>query len=242
MSIFDVFRGFLNDSQPSALPQSLCAILAWFWGECMFITLEGGEGAGKTTLAQQLKILAEAAGYEVCLTRQPGGTGLGQAIRRLLLDGAEMAPTTELLLYAADRAEHVAQVIRPALAAGQIVLCDRYTDSTVAYQGYGRGLDLVLIQHLNHVATGGLLPDCTLWLDVPVAVGLGRLDRSRDRLERSDVSFHERLYAGFLTLAQQEPSRIRRLDATQAPDTVAGQAWGLIQARLNSSPASAELA
>ncbi len=199
----------------------------------MFITLEGGEGAGKTTLAHRLKTLAEAAGYGVCLTRQPGGTALGQSIRQLLLAGAEMAATTELLLYAADRAEHVAQVIRPALAAGQLVICDRYTDSTVAYQGYGRGLDLALIQHLNQVATGGLRPDCTLWLDLPVAVGLGRLGQARDRLERTDISFHERLYAGFATLAQQEPSRISRLDATQTPEALAAAAWATIRARLN---------
>ncbi len=198
----------------------------------MFITLEGGEGAGKTTLAHRLKTLAEAAGYVVCLTRQPGGTALGQSIRQWLLAGVEMAATTELLLYAADRAEHVAQIIRPALAVGQLVICDRYTDSTIAYQGYGRGLDLALIQRLNQVATGGLAPDCTLWLDLPVVQGLGRLGQVRDRLERTDISFHERLYAGFATLAQQEPSRISRLDATQTSEAVAAAAWAIIRARL----------
>jgi len=180
----------------------------------MFITFEGGEGAGKTT---QLKILADTLtdwGYKVITTREPGGTTLGQQLRALLLDPqTEIFPLAELLLFAADRAQHVAQVIQPALAQGAIVLCDRYIDSTLAYQGWGRGLAQTDLQLLNRLESVGLLPDLTLWLDLPPLVGRQRAQAAPDRMEADSLAFHERVRAGFTHLHQQEPQRIQRLDA-----------------------------
>jgi dTMP kinase len=144
----------------------------------VFITLEGGEGTGKTTQQTLLAEQLQKKGYACLCTREPGGTALGKELRALLLHGDPISPTAELLLYAADRAEHVQTRIRPALAAGQVVLCDRFTDSTLAYQGYGRDLDLGVIRQLNQLATGGLKPDLTLWLDLPPELGLARA-RSR---------------------------------------------------------------
>ncbi|MEL7085616.1 MAG: dTMP kinase, partial [Cyanobacteria bacterium J06597_1] len=165
-----------------------------------FITLEGGEGAGKTTLRDRLAERLTQLGHSCLCTREPGGTEVGRTLRSLLLQGGDLAIETELLLYAADRAEHVASTIGPALQAGQVVLCDRFTDSTVAYQGYGRQLDLAVIEQLNRIATGGLTPHLTLWLDIPVREGLQRARtraqqtyESLDRLEQAAIAFHERL-------------------------------------------------
>jgi dTMP kinase len=140
----------------------------------VFITLEGGEGVGKTTQQALLALQLRQAGYPCLCTREPGGTALGRALREILLHGDPLTPLAELFLYAADRAEHVQKCILPALAAGQVVVCDRFTDSTLAYQGYGRGLDLQQVRQLNHLATGGLQPHLTLWLDLPPEVGLAR--------------------------------------------------------------------
>jgi dTMP kinase len=190
----------------------------------MFITLEGPEGAGKSTQLPQLASWLEAQGREVFVTRNPGGTPIGAQIRQVVLDAANraMVPTTELMLYAADRAQHVAEVVRPSLEAGMVVLCDRFTDSTLAYQGYGRGLDKDLINRLNEIATGGLKPDLTLLLDLPVEVGLARAARARqaDRLENEQIAFHHRLREGYLALAQAEPRRFAVVDASEAPETV----------------------
>lgn len=200
-----------------------------------FITLEGGEGAGKTTLRDRLAERLTQLGHACLCTREPGGTELGQELRSLLLQGGELAIETELLLYAADRAEHVAATIVPALQAGQVVLCDRFADSTVAYQGYGRQLDLAVIDRLNRIATRGLSPDLTLWLDIPVREGLQRArtraqqaSESLDRLEQTAVEFHERLHHGFCQLAQQEPERIRRVDARQDREQVFDDAWAIV--------------
>ncbi|WP_017326939.1 dTMP kinase [Synechococcus sp. PCC 7336] len=203
-----------------------------------FITLEGGEGAGKTTLLTHLARKLETLGHPTLTTREPGGTPLGNILRQLLLESDRLAPTTELLLYAADRAEHVSQTIQPALNGGKIVLCDRYTDSTVAYQGYGRQLDLDLIQQLNQIATCGLAPHLTFWLDLPVETGLKRagdraknMGQSLDRLEQTPLDFHHRLHHGFRQLAEQNGDRIARLDATQPPDCLATAAWVLLTTR-----------
>ncbi|HIK21802.1 MAG TPA: dTMP kinase [Synechococcus sp. M44_DOE_062] len=207
----------------------------------MFITLEGGEGVGKTTqqplLAEQLR----QEGYACLCTREPGGTALGKTLRDLLLHGDPFTPLAELLLYAADRAEHVSKVIGPALAAGQVVVCDRFTDSTLAYQGYGRGIDLDLIRQLNRWVTGGLQPDLTLWLDLPPEVGLGRA-RSRSSgvvelavqstNEQEDLEFHRRVYCGFETLAAAEPQRIVRVSAQGSPAEVAARIWLVVKPRL----------
>ncbi len=182
----------------------------------MFITLEGGEGVGKTTQQALLAERLQREGYACVSTREPGGTALGEALRELLLHGDPLTPLAELLLYAADRAEHVNKVIAPALAVGQVVICDRFTDSTLAYQGYGRGLNLEQIRQLNHLATGGLQPQLTLWLDLAPEVGLAR-SRLGDKLEQEHLEFHRRVYRGFQALAAAEPQRIVRIPGEGSP-------------------------
>lgn len=160
------------------------------------------------------------------VTREPGGTQLGKALRQLLLcEKGAIQDSAELLLYAADRAQHVEEVLKPQLASGAIVLCDRYTDSTIAYQGYGRGLSLSLIHQLNWIATGGLESDLTLWLDVDVAVGLARTKNRGwlDRIEQADLKFHERVRQGYTQLATSHPERIVRVDASLSQENVQQQ-------------------
>lgn len=197
----------------------------------MFITLEGGEGVGKTTQQALLAERLQREGYACVSTREPGGTALGRALREILLHGDPLTPLAELLLYAADRAEHVNKVIAPALAVGQVVICDRFTDSTLAYQGYGRGLNLEQIRQLNHLATGGLQPQLTLWLDLAPEVGLAR-SRLGDKLEQERLEFHRRVHQGFQTLAAAEPQRIVRIDAGGSPLEVAARIWSVVQPRL----------
>ncbi|NEO83448.1 MAG: dTMP kinase [Spirulina sp. SIO3F2] len=183
-----------------------------------FIVFEGVEGAGKTTqIRLTAAYLQNQVNVSVQVTREPGGTKLGQSLRQLLLHDSPMNDRTELLLFAADRAEHVQTVLQPALDQNTIVLCDRYTDSTLAYQHYGRGIERQVIEQLNTIATGGLTSDLTFWLDLDVSTGLGRSQKniSGDRIERADVDFHQRVQAGFAALAQQFPDRIIPIDATQ---------------------------
>lgn len=209
------------------------------------IVFEGVEGCGKSTQLQRLRDhLAQDQSFQalqsqgiipqLLTTREPGGTELGIGLRRLLLDSQHqvvIAPRAELLLYAADRAQHIEEMILPALEAGSWVLCDRFTDSTVAYQGYGRGLDLALIQELNQVATAGLVPDLTLWLALDVEQGLARAQQrgSRDRMEQADLAFHQRVQQGFETLAQQRPERRAKIDGLQSPDAVAAAINAVVQ-------------
>ena len=197
-------------------------------GAGTFITLEGPEGAGKTVLARRLVEELERGGRVVRSTREPGGTRLGERLRSILLadDGGAAAPTdprADALLFNAARAQLVAEVIRPALAAGDVVVCARFTDSTLAYQGYGAGLPLDELRAIASVATGGLVPDLTILLDVPPAVGIGRkTSASRNRFESTfDLAFHERVRAGFLQLAAEEPARFRVIDSGRHLDAVA---------------------
>jgi dTMP kinase len=190
----------------------------------LFITFEGPEGSGKTTQVRLLAGWLDESGYRVLSTREPGGTRIGDAVRSVLLDPAhtEMRPQTEILLFSAARAQLVGEVIAPYLAAGGIVLCDRFADSTLAYQGYGRQLDLATLRRITAFATGGLTPDLTLFLDLPVLEGLSRKQGSVEwnRMERERLEFHERVRSGFLALAAAEPACWRVLDATQPVDQV----------------------
>ncbi len=188
----------------------------------LFIAFEGGEGAGKTTQARLIAIWLREQGYDVVTTHEPGATKVGMRLRALLLDTAHtgMSPHAEALMYAADRAEHVASVIEPALARGSVVVTDRFVDSSLAYQGTGRGLRSLEIAQLNSWATGGRLPDLTVLLDMPPEAGLGRRARSADRLEAEPLEFHRRVRAGFLSLARAEPSRYLVLDATRPVEEI----------------------
>ncbi len=210
------------------------------------IVFEGVEGSGKTTqIAQTQAWLTHSKlfkqlqqqGAQLILTREPGGTPLGKNLRQLLLHSTNDDPIhdrTELLLYAADRAQHVETYLKPLLRQGAMVLCDRFTDSTVAYQGYGRGLDRHLIDQLNQIATGGLQSDLTLWLDLDVELGLARARKraAHDRIEQTPLSFHRRVQQGFTELAQAHPNRIVRIDASQTPNQVATQIQTILQQRL----------
>ncbi|EAT14993.1 dTMP kinase [Desulfuromonas acetoxidans] len=196
-----------------------------------FITFEGIEGCGKTT---QIRLLATALrhqGHDVIETREPGGCDIADQIRAVLLDAKNnrMTSPTELLLYAAARAQHVAEVIRPALDAGKTVLCDRFCDATLAYQGYGRQLDIDQITTLNAYACQGVRPDTTLLLDLPVEIGLGRARQrneqhsgpNEDRFEQESLNFHQRIRQAYLQLADNEPQRFLIIDAQGKPQTVA---------------------
>ena len=187
-----------------------------------FITLEGPDGAGKGTQGRRLVEHLRRAAVDVLNTREPGGTSIGERIRRVLLDDThrEMAPETEMLLFAASRAQFVREVVRPALARGTTVLSERYVDASLAYQGFGRGLDVALVRTVNDVATGGLLPDLTLLLDIDPAIGLERVQAAGragaaggDRLEQETLAFHQRVRAGFLQLARESLKRFVVIDA-----------------------------
>jgi dTMP kinase len=201
------------------------------------ITLEGGEGAGKSTQAKRLGAFLRGLGLEVTETREPGGAPGAEAIRALLVEGdpGRWTPLAETLLLSAARADHLARTVRPALAAGHWVVCDRFTDSTLAYQGFGHGLDAARLRVLNALVTEGLTPDLTVILDVPVDAGLGRADRragGEDRFERMGRDFHERLRRGFLAIAQAEPHRCVVIDATADVDSVAATIARTVEERL----------
>src|SRR5579885_1542423 len=207
----------------------------------MFITFEGPEGGGKSTQARRLAERLRAAGNTVVLTREPGGTAAGKAMRAIWDDPAysNLLPLTDLLLICADRAQHVGELIRPALARGEVVISDRYADSTRAYQGYVSGLDFATLETLLQIATCGLAPDLTLLLDIPAAEGLARRHSASttgsgqlDRLDQRSLDYHERVQAGYLKLAAQEPQRWVTFDARQDAQTLAERIWQSVQARL----------
>jgi dTMP kinase len=217
------------------------------------VVFEGVEGAGKSTQIQHLRHWLEQTGWQawiqqhlslsispILVTREPGGTVLGQQLRRLLLDSAltaseGLSDRAELLLYAADRTQHVQRVLNPAIAQGMLVLCDRYTDSTVAYQGYGRGFDLALIHQLNAIATDGLVSNLTFWLDLEVQQGLQRARQrqsaleGKDRMEAAELSFHQRVQQGFKAIAEAEPHRVVGIDASNSEARVAEQIQAVME-------------
>jgi dTMP kinase len=192
----------------------------------LFVTFEGGEGSGKSTQARLLAERVEAAGREAIVLREPGGTALGEELRRLILDEPRANSTeAELLMFLAARAELVKAVIRPALDRGSVVICDRFADSTLAYQGYGRGLDIEAVRAFNRWATGGLQPNLTVLLDIPVDIGRQRKRGDDDTFARENDAFHIRVREGYQALASQEPDRWLVLDGSVPQETIAEQVW-----------------
>ena len=213
----------------------------------MFVTFEGPEGAGKSTALNAVASKLNELGFTTVSTREPGGGPLGQRIRQMLLEEDAVSAETELLLFLADRANHVETIIRPALAAGQIVLCDRHADSTLVYQGFGRGLDFDFLRAGNRFATKGLVPDLTLLFDLDPRIGLERLNiveknlfethekrRDVNRLDREPLEFHIKVRNGFLAVAQQEPNRFVILDAEKSAEELAQDALNSLLTRQNS--------
>jgi dTMP kinase len=194
----------------------------------LFITLEGGEGAGKTTLMDRLSLHFSQSGHDVVTTREPGGTDLGAKVRHLLLHekAIQVTKKAELFLFLADRAQHVEEIIKPALKRGSVVISDRFFDSTLAYQGAARQFDLEAVEKMCLFATGELVPDCTLFLDIDPLDGLKRARNvdELDRMESEALSFHESVRAGFLDIAKKQPKRLHRIDASLSPEEVFSQA------------------
>lgn len=192
----------------------------------LFITLEGGDGAGKSTQIRNIKSFFEMKGLVVVHTREPGGTQISEKLRDILLDShnTEMDAVTEMLIYAASRAQHVRELVKPALDEGSVVICDRFLDSSIAYQAYGRGLgDMVKI--VNSYATDGLTPDITFWMDIDPDAGKERVSKMGDfdRLEMEARDFHYRVYEGYRAIAQSEPDRIKRIDASRSVEEISAE-------------------
>jgi dTMP kinase len=197
----------------------------------MFVTFEGIDGSGKSTQAALLARRLEAEGREVVLTREPGGTGLGERIRALLLDGGEVAPWTEAALFAASRAQHVEELIRPALERGAVVICDRFLDSSLAYQGIARGLGLEDVLALNERAVRGAHPDVTILLDLDAGAGEHRLGGERDRIEQEGVAFRARVRDAYIELAGRFPERIVVLDANEPAERIGERVYERVRER-----------
>jgi dTMP kinase len=200
----------------------------------LFITFEGADGCGKTTQLNLLKTYLEQKGYEVVLTREPGGKGLGEKIREILLNyDGEVSNRCESFLFLADRAQNIDVIVNPAINNGKIVLCDRHTDSSVAYQGYGRGLDIEQIKTLNTLATGGIVPDLTLVFDVDIETSMTRVGNEKDRMESAGVDFFNKVRNGYLELAKQEPERIKVINSTKSIDNVQKDVIDIVNSLLN---------
>lgn len=207
----------------------------------LFVTLEGGEGAGKSSLIHHLRDVLISEGFDTLCTREPGGTPLGEYIREWLLaphPGIQVEARAELCLFLAARAQHIEEVILPALKAGKIVLCDRFNDSTIAYQGIGRGLGLQHVQQLCALVCDGVTPDLTFYLDVSPEIGLQRITKgsrgqSLDRIERQDLDFHLRIRKAFLEIAQRDRQRVHVVDAHRAPEEVFDAVFAIVQQHLS---------
>ena len=194
-----------------------------------FIVFEGGDGSGKSTQAHVLSRRLRRSNIKVLRTHEPGGTSLGQALRRLLKSGEPMLPISELMLFEAARAQLVDKVIRPFLDGGGVVIADRFTSSTMTYQGYGRGLDHELIERLNREATGGLKPDLTVLLDLPVETALARKNSSADNFDDAPVEFHRKIRQGYVALAAADPDGWLVLDGQRAPKELSQEIWNKVQ-------------
>ncbi len=200
----------------------------------LFITFEGADGCGKTTQLNLLKDYLENNGYEVVLTREPGGKGLGEKVREILLNyDGEVSNRCESFLFLADRAQNIDIIVNPAIEQGKIVLCDRHTDSSVAYQGYGRGLDINQINTLNNLATNNKKPDLTLVFDVDIETSMQRVGNEKDRMESAGKEFFNRVRNGYLELAKQEPDRIKVIDSTKSIQEVQKDVLEIIKTKLN---------
>lgn len=198
----------------------------------LFITFEGTDGCGKTTQIEMLKDYFEKQGRTVLLTREPGAKGLGTKLREILLNyDGEVSPVCESFLFLADRAQHVDTIIKPAVARGEIVLCDRHTDSTVAYQGYGRELDIEQIKILNNIATSGLKPDLTFIFDIDIDTAQKRVGKNKDRMESAGIEFFKRVRNGYLEIAKQEPERVKVLDGSKSIETIHNELLEILQTK-----------
>ncbi len=198
----------------------------------LFITFEGTDGCGKTTQIEMLKDYFEKQGRTVLLTREPGAKGLGTKLREILLNyDGEVSPVCESFLFLADRAQHVDTIIKPAVARGEIVLCDRHTDSTVAYQGYGRELDIEQIKMLNNIATSGLKPDLTFIFDIDIDTAQKRVGKNKDRMESAGIEFFKRVRNGYLEIAKQEPERVKVLDGSKSIETIHNELLEILQTK-----------
>lgn len=195
----------------------------------LFITFEGADGSGKTTQLNNIKTFLEEKGYDVVITREPGALEIGQKIRNILLhhDGV-IADRCEMFLFLADRAQHVETFIKPAIEMGKIVLCDRHTDSTIAYQGYGRGQDIELLKKLNSIAVNGIVPDLTLLFDVSTETAQQRVGNEKDRMESAGIEFHKKVRNGYLELQKEYPDRIKLINANNSIETVFADAKNII--------------
>lgn len=196
----------------------------------LFITFEGCDGCGKTTQIELLNKYLSDKGYKTLLTREPGAKGLGEKLREILLNyDGDVSPSCESFLFLADRAQHVDCIIKPALEDGKIILCDRHTDSTVAYQGYGRGLNLDRIHQLNTIATSGLKPDLTIVLDVDVETSMKRVGKEKDRMESAGIEFFKRVRQGFLEIAKNEPNRVKVINSSDTIENIHKQIVELVE-------------
>lgn len=199
----------------------------------LFITFEGGDGCGKSTQLELVRKYLEEKGFKTLTTREPGSLGLGQKLREVLLhyDG-DVAPRAEAFLFLADRAQHIAKIVKPAIDNGVIVLCDRHTDSSVAYQGYGRGEDIEQINMLNNLATQGIKPDLTLLFDVSTEVAQTRVGSEKDRMESAGIEFHKKVRQGYLEIAKKEPQRIKVVDSNLSIEEVFAEVKKIIDEKI----------
>lgn len=200
----------------------------------LFITFEGADGCGKTTQIELLNEYLLKKGFKTLVTREPGAKGLGEKLREILLNyDGEVSPNCESFLFLADRAQHVDCVIKPALKDGVIVLCDRHTDSTVAYQGYGRQLDIEQIKKLNEVAVNGLKPDLTIVFDIDIETSMQRVGNTKDRMESAGIDFFNRVRNGYLAIAKEEPNRVKVINSADAIENIHKQVIELVDKQVN---------